>query len=117
MDFLRAHALQTFLAADGVWMLFVFFERSLDLPPALAFTGLGGSVPPSLDFIPLFPWQAPFLLGMALAQWRHPSQFKPAWRSSPGRYLTLPGQHSLLVYLLHQPLLIAAIAAFTWVAG
>ncbi len=115
--FLRSPAMLTLFAAIGVWTLFLFFERSLDLPSALAFTGLGSTVPPSLDFIPLFPWLAPFLLGMALAQARHPSAFEPRWTKPPSALLTWPGQHSLLVYLVHQPLLIAAIAAFVWVAG
>ena len=71
----------------------------------LAWTGLGANVPPSYDFVPLVPWLAPFLLGMALARVL-PRPAAPA--RGPGRLaraLAWPGRHSLAIYLLHQPIL------------
>jgi len=67
----------------------------------------------SVDYVPLFPWFAPFLFGLAtaklmtraglwprLARWNAPRQFAPlAWA----------GRNSLAIYLAHQPVLIALI--------
>ena len=58
----------------------------------------------SADYFPLLPWFFLFLLGTAAGGWVLPrrerlSQIRlPAW-------LTWPGRHSLLLYLLHQPVL------------
>ena len=115
--FLRSPAALTLAAGFGVWVVFTLHGRGLDLPNAFAFTGLAINVPPALDFIPLVPWLAPFLFGMAFAQWQNPVDLEPRWRRPPAKILTVPGQHSLLVYLLHQPVLIALVAAIAWVAG
>jgi uncharacterized membrane protein len=70
----------------------------------------------SLDYVPLFPWFAPFLFGLAtaklmaraglwarLARWQAPRALAP---------LDWAGRHSLTLYLAHQPVLIALI----WIA-
>lgn len=73
-------------------------------------TGLSMLEPATLDFRPVLPWLAPVLLGMvlgrsAVAEWQWPGRkARPiAWP------LTWAGRHSLLVYLLHQPLLLGAL--------
>ncbi len=80
--------------------------------PLLIWLGLGERVPFTNDFVPLFPWLAPMLAGMAfgriiasradraspLAQWQ-PTGFAtmvPAWL----------GRHSLAFYLGHQLVLL-----------
>lgn len=60
----------------------------------------------SLDYFPIFPWLAVPLVGLVLGETiyghRQPSFLqKLAW--IPG--LTSMGRHSLLIYLLHQPIL------------
>jgi uncharacterized membrane protein len=66
----------------------------------------------SVDYVPLFPWLAAAFGGVALAH-------TAAFRSDPlagvphAAWLAKPGQHSLLIYLLHQPLLFALL----WLAG
>ncbi|OSQ52717.1 hypothetical protein MGEO_03255 [Marivita geojedonensis] len=112
---LRAPALVTAAAASAVLGLSFVLGRSLDLPSWMVWTGLGAAVPPSLDYIPLVPWLALFLIGMALAQAVDPARLEPRWKTPPPLALTLPGQHSLLIYLVHQPILIAILAAFSWV--
>ena len=79
--------------------------------PLLWGTGLSVGTPASVDFLPLVPWLSPFLAGMALAKildraggWESLRQ-----RSMPGpfmRALSFPGRHSLIIYLVHQPVLI-----------
>lgn len=80
--------------------------------------GLAQSPRPAMDFEPVFPWTGVFLAGIGSARlatryglW---TQLQ-AWRVS-GRRLHLalawPGQHSLMIYLLHQPVLFGAV--YVW---
>lgn len=84
----------------------------------LRWTGLGTQPPSSMDYVPVFPWLAPYLAGLALSKladafglWGRAA----AWLQGPGwARVTWPGRHSLVVYLVHQPLLIGLIYAATW---
>ncbi|WP_371155296.1 DUF1624 domain-containing protein [Jannaschia sp. 2305UL9-9] len=91
--------------------------------PTWIWTGLGTVTPPMMDYEPLIPWLAPMLLGVAagrlgtatgvwtwLTHWPAP---KRPWHLAVAR----PGQHSLLIYLVHQPVLIALITAGAWLWG
>jgi uncharacterized membrane protein len=122
LAFLRTPAWLTAGAALFVLYLPGVFRSEVLDPLWLAWTGLAARTPPSLDFVPVFPWAGMFLLGMAAAQvstalglW---DRLRPS--SPPGRALraaTWPGRHSLLVYLVHQPVLIGGLAAWTWLTG
>ena len=85
--------------------------------------GLHADAPPSVDFVPLLPWLGMVLLGIAAARaWLLPDGPVRALAarqpgSAPGRLLVLGGRHSLLVYMLHQPLLFAAAWGLAQVAG
>ena len=84
--------------------------------PLLRFIGLATEPAMTVDFEPLFPWVGPFLLGLASAKWASARGFlhRLALSDTPVlRRLAWPGQHSLVVYLIHQPILIALI----WVAS
>lgn len=83
--------------------------------PALRFLGLATTPTLTVDFEPIFPWFGPFLLGMACAKmvssrslWRYLTV--PQTRLI--RVLAWPGQHSLAIYLIHQPVLMGLIWAF-----
>lgn len=97
-------------AAVAVWIVAAVWGRALIDAPWAAFTGLGTIVRPSLDYLPAFPWLAPALLGIAVALAldlgrRRPPTPEPAW----GAALACPGRHGLAIYLLHQPVMLAAI--------
>jgi uncharacterized membrane protein len=110
VPFLRAPAWIALVCAMLVLAVNEAFGRSLFDASAMAWTGLGTQVRPSLDFIPVVPWLAPFLLGIAFAKMVRLHEFEPRWPQwLPSRALAWPGQHSLAVYLLHQPVLIALI--------
>ena len=84
--------------------------------PLLRFIGLATEPAMTVDFEPLFPWVGPFLLGLASAKWASARGLlhRLALPDTPAlRRLALPGQHSLMVYVVHQPILIALI----WVAS
>jgi len=91
-----------------------YLARQVFASPWLAWTGLGSVVRPSLDFLPLVPWLAPFLMGMAFAK-LVPMRgvFGHAQATHLANAMTWPGRHSLAVYLCHQPVLLATIWAGT----
>ncbi|MGI6029864.1 MAG: heparan-alpha-glucosaminide N-acetyltransferase [Candidatus Heteroscillospira sp.] len=61
----------------------------------------------SADYFPLIPWAFMFLLGTCLGGMVL-SVKRPSWltREYP-RFLTLPGRNTLIIYMLHQPVLYA----------
>jgi len=63
----------------------------------------------SVDYEPLIPWFGVFLFGLALGKVFYPK----IRRASPAPLLAKPlcflGRHSLAIYLVHQPLLVAAL--------
>jgi uncharacterized membrane protein len=75
--------------------------------PALLWLGLSTSYPVSNDFVPVFPWFGVVLGGIAAA--RIAPRLWPgceAFFAGPAlRPLLFAGRHSLVIYLLHQPLL------------
>ena len=85
--------------------------------PWLGWLGLANYGIRSVDFEPLFPWIAPFLAGIAAARIADKAGVLACMRQK-GMNGPVPatlgwaGQHSLLVYLLHQPVLIALAWAF-----
>lgn len=67
----------------------------------------------SADYFPLLPWLFLFLMGTVLGGWclRH-RDCRLLTVPLPGA-LTFPGRHSLLIYLLHQPVLFG-LAKLIW---
>ncbi|MBE7196620.1 MAG: DUF1624 domain-containing protein [Parafilimonas terrae] len=90
--------------------------------PALAFLGLGAVPPRTNDYVPLFPWVGLVLAGIVLGRiglpWLARSRLG-AWtpRSRFGRAATFAGRHSLVVYLIHQPVLLAVLTGVVTVVG
>ena len=85
--------------------------------PLLRFLGLSTLPAQTMDFEPIFPWFGAVLLGVALGQI---GTKLGVWARLVGRpagkwamRLGWPGRHSLLIYLLHQPILMGLIWAFT----
>ena len=80
-------------------------------PKYLAWLGFAQTPPRSNDFVPLFPWLAALLAGVFVAR----LAIRRQWLTTLSRVqarpnlLTRAGRHSLLIYLLHQPVLIAIV--------
>lgn len=119
LAFLRVPAPLT-LAVAGVvfWLPRVWRSTLFDGP--LAFVGLYGTPPLTVDFLPILPWLAPVLVGIAVGRvmtrldlWR----WLALPETVPLRRLAWPGRHSLAVYLIHQPVLIGLVTAASWLAA
>ncbi|TMV05495.1 DUF1624 domain-containing protein [Ruegeria sediminis] len=111
--FLRAPVPVTLVAAAVVFILPDLYRFEALNSPALAWIGLSQQTPASLDFEPVFPWLAPFLIGVSAGKFLSDRGSWNRLRNRPaGSWTNLaawPGRHSLLVYLVHQPVLLAVI--------
>lgn len=121
LPFLRAPAAVTALAAGAALAAPLLLRDPLFDAPFLLWTGLGTVTPVTNDYVPLFPWFGSVLAGIAAARAALPSlQGRLArWRAKgrSARALACAGRHSLLVYLIHQPLLLAALYPLSLALG
>ena len=69
--------------------------------------GLRGAQFTSADYFPLFPWFFMFLVGAWLGREILTRGRKPWMNRTYPRVLTVPGRHTLIIYMLHQPPLYA----------
>ena len=89
---------------------------------ALSWLGLGSIAPDASDFRPVFPWLAPALLGVGTAKLCHRAGWlqvlaAPKLEGLSGNALRFIGRHSLVYYLLHQPVLFALFWVWLQLAG
>ncbi|PZM10789.1 DUF1624 domain-containing protein [Rhizobium tubonense] len=124
--FLRLPAAVTLLVAvillvgvyvDNISAPFYLHSDFFDAP-WLRWIGLSAHLPRSNDYVPIFPWLTPFLFGLGIAQiatvrgW-----LSPLARLGTGTNLIArAGRHSLLFYLIHQPLLFGLVYLLSVVA-
>lgn len=111
LSVLRLPPLVTLTIAAAVFALPWAVQTPLFEPIWLVWTGLGETRPPMADYVPVFPWLAPFLAGLALAKLEALPRL-PLTPSPVLRALTFPGRHSLIIYLVHQPILIAGFTVY-----
>lgn len=122
LPFLRLPPVLTLIAAIIVLAVPQFVALPAFDPKWLAWIGLSQAYPRALDFVPLFPWLAPVLFGVAVARLAISSGLlarMATWhplRHAGVRPLDFIGRHSLVFYLLHQPVLIALVWVFAQIA-
>lgn len=67
----------------------------------------------SVDYTPLLPWFGVVLIGISAGQWLYPGGIRrfslPNLRLSPARGISFLGRHSLLIYFVHQPVILIAL--------
>lgn len=62
---------------------------------------------PSMDFIPIYPWFWAILLGILSGPYL--SRNRMLQQMKPNKFLNFLGQHSLKIYLIHQPVIFGTI--------
>lgn len=106
-----AVALLVILLIVDSWIAPGSFRSELFDPRYLSWTGLFQHAPRSNDFVPLFPWLAALLGGIAVTR----VAMQRNWLTPLSLVQTRPnlvsraGRHSLVIYLLHQPVLITIV--------
>lgn len=114
LPFLRLHPALTALSAAAVLAApFLYADAAFDTR-WLAWIGFFETPPDTNDFEPVFPWLAAVLAGVALGRVMMGTRLRErvaAMRAEGriGRRLVWMGRWSLVIYLLHQPILMGAL--------
>ena len=74
-----------------------------------------------VDYYPLIPWFGVVLLGIAVGKWIYPNgtrlfSLPDLGGNAISKALRYLGRNSLVVYLVHQPVLIGLLMAYTFIA-
>lgn len=101
-------------------IILLFIPYYVEIPHGpiwMAWAGLYPEGFSSVDYTPVIPWIAPFLIGMCIGKVVYPAgkkrynaKMSDNYRST---FLTTVGQHSLLLYLVHQPFIILILMMIT----
>lgn len=102
LPFLRLPPLLTGAVGVGIVVLPLLFTHPAMRERWLAWIGFWPIPPATADIVPLFPWLGVMLLGLAAAK---AFAGHPVWRTPAPRWLAWLGRWSLVIYLLHQPLM------------
>lgn len=120
--FVRMPVAVTLAAALAVWVLPLVYASPVFDTRWLAWLGLAELPPPSVDYAPVFPSLALTLLGVALARLavghglaERLARYRPG---GPGDgALQFLGRHTLVIYLVHQPILLGALVVLARLLG
>ena len=105
--FLRLPVAVVLGVAAALFALPWYFQHPAFNATSLLWLGLSTEKPWMMDYVPILPWIAPFLAGLAVA--KRVRRWPLIAPSRLVQRLAFPGQHSLIVYLIHQPILIGLI--------
>jgi uncharacterized membrane protein len=103
------------VVAAAVIALPFFYAADVFNLPALWWVGLSTEPPVTVDYVPVFPWFGVVLAGIVagrlLVAYGGPLA---AWRSSDPltRFIARAGRWSLLIYLVHQPLIVGLLSLY-----
>lgn len=114
LPFLAYYRLSLFLGA-GVFALGHLIKTPMLEPLWIHWIGMNETPRQALDYVPLFPWFGMVLIGITLGHWF----FKTEQGKAVAKFevskitglrqiswlLEKSGQHSLIIYLIHQPLM------------
>ncbi|HLX27112.1 MAG TPA: heparan-alpha-glucosaminide N-acetyltransferase [Casimicrobiaceae bacterium] len=93
------------IIASGIAFSHPVFDSRL-----LGWIGFMTAKPITEDYVPLFPWMGVLLVGVAVGHALVRAQFRPiAPLARLPKAFHLLGRHSLLVYLVHQPLIMGTL--------
>jgi uncharacterized membrane protein len=114
LAFLRMRAGLLLSVGAAIVALGVGFQHPVFNQKILSWFGFWVVPPYTNDLVPIFPWFGVFLIGIGLGRvLTHPAPRPFLAGAAPwgraGRGLTWIGRHSLILYLMHQPLLLAVL--------
>jgi len=102
---LLAFAIGIAVIAAGLALSHPFFDTR-----ACSWLGFTTHKPATEDYVPLFPWAGVVFVGVAIGHALAGTGFRPlAPLAATPRWLTFIGRHSLVFYMIHQPLLLGAL--------
>jgi uncharacterized membrane protein len=99
----------------GIIAVGLLYSNPVFNQPPLAIVGFVSALPRTEDYVPLFPWLGVVLVGAGLGSlwqtqdWEVPAALQ-GLNASPPRLLVFLGTWALTIYLVHQPLLMGALA-------
>ena len=121
LPFLRLPVIAAIGAAGLCFVASLVLTQPVFDAPVLAFLGLGTRIPNTNDYVPLFPWMGFVLCGIAAMRLAGPLLARLPERTgtypAPLRVLAWAGRHSLIIYLLHQPLIFGALSGWVELVG
>ncbi|MBU0496916.1 MAG: DUF1624 domain-containing protein [Candidatus Thermoplasmatota archaeon] len=104
---------------SGLVLLFVgiLLRQVMAGFPWLLWLGLRPQHFYTLDYYPLLPWMGVMLIGIYIGNYLYPQGVRrfnlPDWSQKiPVSYMQTLGRHSLIIYLLHQPLIFLILMAY-----
>jgi len=71
--------------------------------------GIASPTLATYDYFPLLPWFGVYLAGAALGKSVYSPRRSLILRPMPGSFINAAGRHSLLIYVVHQPLILAVL--------
>ncbi len=109
------HKKLLFTLAIALLAIGLFYQSTVFDQPLLQWLGMMTHKPVTEDYVPMLPWLGVMMIGVIIGQWAltraqlWPLACTPSAALSPVQWL---GRHSLAVYMLHQPILLGALAIF-----
>lgn len=114
--FLRINHWASLAAGVAVILAGIYVDGLRSESPWLIWLGVKQVGVSMVDYYPMLPWFGVALLGVFAGQSLYPAGRRsfalPHWNdAAPVRGLRFLGRHSLLIYLIHQPILIGGLMA------
>ena len=109
------------IAAAAFIGLGIYANRQIVSHPWLIWLGISQRGRPMVDYYPILPWFGVVLVGLFAGHALYPGgrrrfalpDLSGAW---PIRALSTLGRHALLIYLVHQPVLLGLLYTWDWLA-
>ena len=116
VPFLALPVWLTAVVGVAIVLLGNFFFSSIFDAPWLVWIGMAPEVPATVDYVPIFPWLGVVLLGIVAGNLLFSTGLEAriaGWRPADPvtRSLSLAGQWSLVIYLVHQVILFGGVWA------